>query len=66
LAPGGGGVRDRIAWHWRGQPIRFDLDRDEVLRARQAIERCTALPDVGGPTRYGGFSFLTYVRLRAG
>jgi hypothetical protein len=61
-----GEARDQIAWLWCGQPVRFEVDRDELLRARQAIEHCAVLPDVGGPTRYGGFSFLTYVRLRAG
>jgi hypothetical protein len=61
-----GRVRDQIAWQWRGQRVQFEVDRDELLRARRAIESCIVLPDVGGPTRYGGFSFLTYVRLRGG
>ena len=54
---------DTVAWHWRGKRFERPVDREEMAEARRLIDHCFVFPDVGGPTRYGRFSFLTYVRL---
>jgi hypothetical protein len=59
----GGEVPERVSWHWRGQPRSARLDAAAMERALRRIERYVVLPDVGTPSGYGGFSFLSYVRL---
>lgn len=53
----------RIAWRWQGRDVSYEIDPAEVDQARALMQSHVVLPDVGGFTRYGGFSFLTYVGL---
>ncbi len=47
-----------------GQEREYVFREEDTYGARGLIEGAWVLPDVGGPTLYGGFSFLTFVRLR--
>jgi len=52
-----------ISWSWNGKKISRDIDSDQANQAKELIKIHHILPDVGGPTRYGGFAFLTYVQI---
>jgi len=52
-----------ICWYWQGTEKKYELDMIELREAKRLLQKHEVFPDVGGPTRYGGFSFLTYVRL---
>ena len=52
-----------ISWMWNGKEISKTIDLDEANQAKELIKLHHTLPDVGGPTRYGGFAFLTYVQI---
>jgi hypothetical protein len=52
-----------ISWTYKGQILSREVDALEAKKASQLIKRHIVFPDVGGPTRYGGFSFLTYVQI---
>jgi hypothetical protein len=54
-----------VSWYWQGQKRSYSADLDEMAKARSLIEVHEEFPNVGGITRYGGFAFLTYVRLKA-
>lgn len=53
-----------ISWHWQGRKRTFQINTREADKAKKLIKRHEVFPDVAGPTRYGGFSFLTYVQLK--
>lgn len=52
-----------VSWCWQGKYIKYKINKDYVKKASELIKVHEVFPDVGGPTRYGGFSFLTYVRI---
>ena len=52
-----------ISWIWNGQEVMREIDLEEANQAKNLIKIHHLLPDVGGPTRYGGFAFLTYVQI---
>jgi hypothetical protein len=52
-----------ISWIWNGEEIIRSIDPDQASQAKDLIKVHHILPDVGGPTRYGGFAFLTYVQI---
>jgi hypothetical protein len=54
---------DPVLWMWKGKPHQESLDANQAWKARDLIKKHIVFPDVGGPTRYGGFSFLTYVEI---
>jgi hypothetical protein len=58
-----GDAPDRVAWRWRGRRVEATVDAAEAARAQALVRFHAPFPDVGGPTRYGGFSDLGYVRL---
>lgn len=55
--------QNEISWTYKGQTLSRGMDAVEAEIASQLIKRHIVFPDVGGPTRYGGFSFLTYVQI---
>lgn len=55
--------RHEVAWYWQGKEISYQIDKKEITKARVIMKMHEVFPDVGGSTRYGGFSFLTYVKL---
>ena len=52
-----------ISWFWNDQEVTRSIDLEEADQAKELIKIHYLLPDVGGPTRYGGFAFLTYVQI---
>jgi hypothetical protein len=52
-----------ISWVWNRKEFSREIDREEARKAKELIKIHHTLPDVGGPTRYGGFAFLTYVQI---
>jgi hypothetical protein len=52
-----------ISWYWQGTRQECRVDLAEAEKAKRMVKRYFVLPDVGGATRYGGFSFLSYVEL---
>jgi len=52
-----------INWVWNGEKVSRSIDPAQAHQARDLIKVHEILPDVGGPTRYGGFAFLTYVQI---
>lgn len=52
-----------VRWLWKGRPHQQSLDLEEANQARSLMKEHLVFPDVGGLTRYGGFSYLTYVRI---
>ena len=54
---------EAVSWIWKQKKITAVLDIEQALVASSLIQKHIIFPDVGGPTRYGGFSFLTYVQL---
>ena len=52
-----------IVWKWQGKEISYQVDPEEMAKARAIMKKHEMFPDVGGITRYGGFSFLTYVQI---
>jgi hypothetical protein len=63
LYAGEGINTDEIRWMWNGKEVSRPIDPSQAQRARELIKVHSTLPDVGGPTRYGGFAFLTYVQI---
>jgi hypothetical protein len=55
--------KPEISWVWNGKEVTRLIDIDEAMRAKELIKIHQVFPDVGGPTRYGGFAFLTYVQI---
>jgi len=54
---------NKISWTWKDQKITKIFDIKEAKQASRIIKKHILFPDVGGPTRYGGFSFLTYIKI---
>ena len=52
-----------LSWNWQGKTITCPIDKEQVFRAKKLMSQHEVFPDVGSITRYGGFSFLTYVQL---
>ena len=52
-----------ISWLWQGKERSFTICNEELLNAKKLIENYIIFPDVGGFTKYGGYSFLTYIKL---
>ena len=55
--------QESITWHWKGEKITREFDLQQAKQAASLIKHHILFPDVGGPTRYGGFSFLTYIQI---
>jgi hypothetical protein len=53
-----------LSWCWQGKEISYRFDRQEWAEAAKVVKMHALFPDVGSLTRYGGFSFLSYVRLQ--
>lgn len=54
---------DSLSWVWNGEEVSRSIDPEQAHQARELIKFHEILPDVGGPTRYGGYAFLTYVQI---
>lgn len=52
-----------ISWVWNGEEVTKTIDLEQAKNAGELIKHHQYFPDVGGPTRYGGFAFLTYVQI---
>ena len=52
-----------ISWVWNGEEVTRPIDPKEARVAKELIKLHYTLPDVGGPTQYGGFSFLSYLQI---
>jgi hypothetical protein len=52
-----------ISWVWNEKDISRNIDPVEAKKAKELIKIHHVFPDVGGPTRYGGFAFLTYIQI---
>lgn len=63
LDTGLGIFETEISWCWQGKDKKYQINMDEAVEAKELVKIHEVFPDVGGPTRYGGFSFLSYVRL---
>jgi hypothetical protein len=63
LDAGKGIDQPQIRWIWNGEEVTRAIDPLQAKQARELIKVHYTLPDVGGPTRYGGFAFLTYVQI---
>jgi hypothetical protein len=55
---------NEISWYWQGKEISYKINTDEIAKARALMKLHEVFPDVGGFSKYGGFSFLTYVKLQ--
>jgi len=53
-----------ISWMWNNQEQNKPINNDQARKAADLILNHEYFPDVGGPTRYGGFTFLAYVHIR--
>jgi hypothetical protein len=63
LYTGQGLESSEISWIWNSKEITRSIDLDQAKQAKELIKIHHFLPDVGGPTRYGGFAFLTYIQI---
>ena len=63
LYSGQGLESSNISWMWNGKEVSKTIDLDEANQAKELIKLHHIFPDVGGPTRYGGFDFLTYLQI---
>ncbi len=52
-----------ISWVWNGAEYSEPIFPEQARQAKELIKVHYTLPDVGGPTRYGGYTFLTYVQI---
>jgi hypothetical protein len=52
-----------IKWVWNEEEVTRSIDIEQAKKAKELIKIHQIFPDVGGPTRYGGFAFLTYVQI---
>ena len=52
-----------IRWTWNEEVVTRSIDIEQARKAKELIKIHQVFPDVGGPTRYGGFAFLTYVQI---
>lgn len=63
LHSGEGSDLTELSWVWNGKSYSEPIDPGQFHQAKELIKAHVTLPDVGGPTRYGGFAFLTYVQI---
>ena len=63
LESGLGIDQPEIKWIWNEKEVTRSIDMEQARKAKELIRIHQVLPDVGGPTRYGGFAFLTYVQI---
>ena len=63
LVSGEGIDSTEISWVWNGKEFTEPIDTEEARQAKELIKAHYTLPDVGCLTRYGGFTFLTYVQI---
>ncbi len=63
LYTGEGLDQPELSWIWNDKEYQKTIDLDQARAARDLIKVHQYFPDVGGPTRYGGFAFLTYVQI---
>jgi len=52
-----------ITWSCQDARRTHLLEWSEMREVRRLVQTHEVFPDVGGPTKYGGFAFLTYVKL---
>lgn len=52
-----------VKWKWKDRHVSYQVDESEIRDARSLIDSWRVLPDVGSITGYGGFSYMTLVRL---
>ncbi|MEE9118513.1 MAG: hypothetical protein V3U02_07970, partial [Calditrichia bacterium] len=52
-----------IAWYWQGKEISYQINAEEVAKAKDLMKIHEVFPDVGGFSEYGGFRFLAYVNI---
>lgn len=64
IADWDGGALGPISWTWLGKERSYEFDAADIERAKRLIACRHEFPDVGARTRFGGFSFLSYVRLQ--
>lgn len=53
-----------VTWECAGRKVTYTIDKDQFLAARDLIDYHLILPDVGHIVNFGGYSFLSYVRLK--
>jgi hypothetical protein len=63
LNSGDGLDKTEISWVWNGKSYTAPINPEQAHQAKALIKNHVILPDVGGPTRYSGFAFLTYVQI---
>ena len=51
----------KIEWYWRGKEISYTINKNEFKKAIGFLRVHEVFPNVGDFTKYGGFSYLTYV-----
>lgn len=54
---------EEITWCWHDREVQRLIDPLQVQEAAKLIRIHKYFPDVGGPSRYGGYAFLTYVQI---
>jgi hypothetical protein len=54
---------EEIVWTKNGVERRYLYNEEDEYRARGLVANYAVFPDVGGATRYGGFTFLSLVEL---
>lgn len=57
------GLASPVKWVSRGKNVEYDIDEPRAEEAANLIKTHRHFPDVGGPTMFGGFSYLSFVEL---
>lgn len=52
-----------IEWVWKGEKKIYLYNKEDEYSARELIRKYAVFPDVGGITKYGGYSYLSIVKL---
>ena len=52
-----------IEWYWRGKEKSYKINKDEIKKAKNLLRMHEVFPNIGDFTKYGGFSYLTYVNI---
>lgn len=58
------GLVSPVKWVSRGKNVEYEFDESQAEEAASLIKTHRHFPDVGGPTMFGGFSYLSFVELR--
>ena len=61
---GGFQVGDSIEWLFRGNRKSYKFDETILLDISEMIDEYIVFPDIGTRTRYGKYSFLSYVKIK--